>query len=238
MLAWYYVTGQEFFSSLCSPQGHRAFITESRNCFSHVSMDTIIDSSIRRKNLTLVWCIWPIAHLLSYFFQQPALLNLRIWVIWITKGLLDTGAPSGNTTQLDAQTMTWKVFCVFTCKAEPVCWFSWVQKHLQTFVIHPLRPCQNYISPVVGDVARICATKSLWSHIFPKEENAAERWMDLFLRFVLSVLVTVYYLPVEQVTGWVEGWRQQDTGSFKHLKSRNYATSYHPHLRRKHECMT
>lgn len=45
MLAWYYVTGQEFFSSLCSLQGHRAFITESKNCFSHVSMDTIIDSS-------------------------------------------------------------------------------------------------------------------------------------------------------------------------------------------------
>lgn len=52
-------------------------------------------------------------YLFLYFFQQPAPLNWRIWVTWITRGLLDTEAPSGNTPPLRALMMTWKVFILF-----------------------------------------------------------------------------------------------------------------------------
>lgn len=77
-------------------------------------------------NLTLVWYACVSLHICcisltpsihsppALSLQRPAPLDWRIWVIWTTKGLLDTGAPSVNTTQLDAQMMTPKVFCGLT----------------------------------------------------------------------------------------------------------------------------
>lgn len=100
------------------------FHWEQKLFVSFVSMDTIVDSSNEFDTCVVCMCIFAhfhasLPHTFNPFppalsLQQPAPLDWRIWVIWTTKGLLDTGAPSANTTQLDAQMMTPKVFCGLT----------------------------------------------------------------------------------------------------------------------------
>lgn len=125
MVAWDYRMWDELFSflflSLLPPRSLSIYRWEQQLFMSRVSMDTIIDSSYEFDTCVVCMCI--LAGLLRLSLtllihspsvlslQQPAPLAWRIWVIWTTKGLLDTGAPSANTTQLDAQMMTPKVFC-------------------------------------------------------------------------------------------------------------------------------
>lgn len=128
-LIQYYITWQVFcclclLSSLLSAVELLSVSIDIKNCFPCISMDTLIDSSNRIWHLcgasrTFSEYLSPFPshcfffNLFLYFFQQPAPLNWRIWVTWITRGLLDTEAPSGNTPPLRALMMTWKVFILF-----------------------------------------------------------------------------------------------------------------------------
>lgn len=109
------------FSSLFTPQGHWAFITESKSFSCLIS--PWIQWLTQARNLTHWWYLYPCTFPASLSHSQsvPALslqrrapLDWRIWVIWTTKEPLDTGAQSANTTQLDVQMMTAKVFCGLT----------------------------------------------------------------------------------------------------------------------------
>lgn len=87
----------------------------------HISMDTVIDLHICSMQVVLFFNahFLHVSHTLNYFHpilsaQQQAPLDWRIWVIWTTKGLRGTGAPSESTTQLGAQAMTPKVLSGFT----------------------------------------------------------------------------------------------------------------------------
>lgn len=116
------------------PQGHWAFIIESINCLCLTF--PWIQQLTRAMTLTLVWyaCVslhvsrisltLPIHSPSPLSLKRPAPLDWRIWVIWTTKGLLDTGGLSANTTQLDAQMMTPKVFCGLTKGVTSVCKYT------------------------------------------------------------------------------------------------------------------
>ncbi len=123
----------ELFSFVClsllSPRELRFYHWEQQLCMPHISMDTIIDSSNEFDTYACVSLHISFISLTcsnhsppALSVQQPARLGWRIWVILITKGLLDTGAPSVNTTQLDAQMRTPKVFCAWTSG-----WNQWVK---------------------------------------------------------------------------------------------------------------
>lgn len=94
-------------------------INENNSCLCLPS--PWIQSWTRAMDLTLVWyasvsllasCISLTPFIRFPRSQRPAPLDWRIWVIWTTKGLPDTGAPFANIAQLGAQMMTPKVFCL------------------------------------------------------------------------------------------------------------------------------
>lgn len=129
-----------FSSSLFPPQGCWAFIIDINNRLQCISMDTLFDSSNEFDTCVVYLCTFseylsqfPTHSLFLFFFlQQPAPLSWRIWVIWITRGPLDTGALSVNTPPLHALMMTWKVSFFSILEVESACKWILVQRHQQT----------------------------------------------------------------------------------------------------------
>lgn len=138
-LRLYDVTRGVFFSSLFSPQGHWAYIIENKNCFSLVSMDTIIDLSDEFDTCVVYLCTFP-----AYLSPFPAcsLFTATSSTQLEDLSYLDNQRAAGHRSSVrkhntagrtndDLKGILW-----LNLEVKSACKWSLVQKHLQTCVKH------------------------------------------------------------------------------------------------------